>query len=436
MNPKPAETPAARPERDELDSLRVKVRTLELERSQMKLLLDQGFNNFQVTADKLGRIIENLNDRLETKNQELERNLAEMEKVKTYLANIFESLAVGVLVTDVEGHITSVNRRGVQILGLGAEQLIGQPVHELLGIAPVHGTTSGQSRADLEDPVSFVRVDRETLKLKISVSPMPGGFILNVQDVTQLIRLEETAERRNRFTAMGEMAANIAHEIRNPLGSIELFASLVRKSLPPNTEPAQLINHISSAVASMNHIISNLLAYTKPRPVNRDRMHLGHLLRDSAEFLGFLAEKHNVTVHLELKARRTQILGDEEMLKQVVHNLFLNAVQAMPDGGTLTIATRNLKLTDARQIARFQPVHGPTPAAQEVIEVSVRDTGAGMPEEIQKQVFDPFFTTKARGTGLGLAIVHNIIEAHRATIDLESAPNVGTNMILTFPVTR
>ncbi len=436
MNPKAAGQPAGDPLREQLEELRIKVQALELEKSQMKLLLDQGFINFNTTAEKLGKIIANLNDRLEKKNQELERNLIEKEKVKTYLANIFESLAVGVLVTDREGRITSINRKGVQILGMGAERLIGDPVDKLLGIDALGGAEAGPARGVLEQLVSFVRQDSEALKLQVSVSGMPGGFILNVQDVTQLKKLEETAERRNRFTAMGEMAANIAHEIRNPLGSIELFASLVKKGLPEDTEQTQLMNHISSAVASMNHIISNLLAYTKPRPVNRHKMHLGHLLTESAEFLGFLAEKHNVAVRLELGARRAQIMGDEEMLKQVVHNLFLNAVQAMPDGGELTIATRNLKLTDPRQIARFQHEHRPPPEKLDVIEVSVRDTGAGMAQDIQKQVFDPFFTTKARGTGLGLAIVHNIVEAHHATIDLESQVNSGTAMILMFPVSR
>jgi signal transduction histidine kinase len=121
------------------------------------------------------------------------------------------------------------------------------------------------------------------------------------------------------------------------------------------------------------------------------------------------------------------------MLKQVVHNLFLNAVQAMPDGGELTIVTRNKTLRDPQQVLRFHP-DPPVPAELDVIEVTLQDQGSGMPVEIQRQIFDPFFTTKARGTGLGLAIVHNILESHLATIDVDSHVDVGTTMILTFPV--
>lgn len=431
MSRKPATSkPQAQPPPEDLEALRMKLSSLEVEKSRMELLLEQGFSQFTEAAEKLQERIGNLHERLEQKNEELQRNLEEKERVKTYLANIFESLDIGVLVTDMEGQITSVNREGVNILGLGAEQLIGEDVNLLLGETLVTGGAAGKIE---KEPITFKRQDAETVKLQLSVTGMPGGFILNVQDVTELKKLEETAERRNRFTAMGEMAANIAHEIRNPLGSIELFASLVQKGLPADSEQAQLVNHISSAVTSMNHIISNLLAYTKPRPVNRQQMDLQQLVAESAEFLELLAAKHEVAVAVHLEAERPLIRGDEEMLKQVVHNLFLNAVQAMPDGGELTIATRNKTLRDPQQVLRFHP-EPPVPAELDVIEVTLQDQGSGMPMEIQRQIFDPFFTTKARGTGLGLAIVHNILESHLATIDVDSHVDVGTTMILTFPV--
>jgi len=431
MSRKPAtSTPQAPAPAEDLESLRMRLSSLEVEKSRMQLLLDQGFSQFIEASEKLKEKIDIAEARLEQKNQELQRNLEEKERVKTYLANIFESLDIGVLVTDMEGQITSVNREGVNILGLGAERLIGEDVNALLGTTLVAGGAPGSID---EEPITFRREDAEMVKLRLSVTGMPGGFILNVQDVTELKKLEETAERRNRFTAMGEMAANIAHEIRNPLGSIELFASLVQKGLPADSEQAQLVNHISSAVTSMNHIISNLLAYTKPRPVNRQQMDLQQLVAESAEFLSLLAAKHEVAVAVNLEAERPRIRGDEEMLKQVVHNLFLNAVQAMPDGGELTIVTRNKTLRDPQQVLRFHP-DPPVPAELDVIEVTLQDQGSGMPVEIQRQIFDPFFTTKARGTGLGLAIVHNILESHLATIDVDSHVDVGTTMILTFPV--
>jgi signal transduction histidine kinase len=257
------------------------------------------------------------------------------------------------------------------------------------------------------------------------------GYIVNVQDVTLLKKLEEQAARRDRFTAMGEMAANIAHEIRNPLGSIELFASLVKKGLPPKDDKLEYINHITNGVASMNHIISNLLEYTKPRPVALQKVDLHKLVEETVEFTRFSASQNQVQMGLSLKARQCRIHGDPELLKQVFHNLILNAVQAMPDGGALHIASRQRKLTNPDLLSRLSSVDAER--QREVVELSFKDEGAGMPGEIRKQIFDPFFTTKARGTGLGLSIVHNIMESHRAVIDVESAARQGTTFVLMFP---
>ncbi|MBI4083635.1 MAG: PAS domain S-box protein [Candidatus Lambdaproteobacteria bacterium] len=424
-----------------------RIEALEMELAQKDVLLHQGFGQFIHAAENLREShkllqqkVASLNLELDEKNRELERNLTEKEKVKAYLSNIFESLAIGVLVTDLQGAITSVNRAGTGLLGASAEALIGQPVNGLLHAAVLPANVpaaGGAPGAEPDEPLTYTR-GGETLRLQVSSSPMHGegrplGYILNVQDVTLLKRLEEHAARRNRLTAMGEMAANIAHEIRNPLGSIELFASLVRKGLPVADEKVVLMDHIFSAVQSMNHIISNLLQYTKPRPVSRKALELNALLRDGAEFSGYLARHNGIGMALKLKARRSAIRGDGELLKQVFHNLFLNAVQAMPDGGTLTIASRCLSLSDPKLLARFGDLP-PGARGREVIEVRLSDTGVGMPADVRRQIFDPFFTTKSRGTGLGLAIVHSILDSHQATIDVESRVGQGTTFTLMFPL--
>jgi signal transduction histidine kinase len=279
-------------------------------------------------------------------------------------------------------------------------------------------------------------------KLEVSVTHMKGesgqqpGYVVNLQDVTLLKKLEEQSARRNRFTVMGEMAANIAHEIRNPLGSIELFASLVRKGLEEEDEKTALMNRISSAITSMNHIISNVLEYTKPRAVTLKEMDLHVLLRELEAFFGFQCEQSGVTLELALEAPDAWIRADREMLKQVFHNLLLNAVQSMPDGGTLTLETRNRTVSNVDLLNRLGRAPGPDGGVLNVLEVSIRDTGVGMTPETQNRIFDPFFTTKPRGTGLGLAITHTIIEAHQATIDVESQVGQGTAFVLMFPLQR
>ena len=434
--------------------LKARIQMLEFELAQKHAVAAQGLESFSAAADKLQdsfkrtreqvyalqREVDEKNRALDEKNQELERNLFEKEKVKNYLASIFESLPVGVLVTDLEGAVTSVNRAGQTMIGADAGELLGQNVNSLMGaqLAP-----RPEPVFEMGDPLLFVRKDGEPLKFQVSVTRMQGegdrtaGYVVNLQDVTLLKKLEEHAERRNRFTVMGEMAANMAHEIRNPLGSIELFASLVRKALPEGDEKRAPLNHILSAVASMNHIISNVLEYSKPRAVSLQPMDLHGLLEELAGFIRFMASQNGVELMLALDAPHASIRADRELLKQAFHNLLLNAVQAMPEGGTLTLGTRSVTMTAPQQIARFGAAARQPGCAMvqelDVIEATVRDTGLGMPPEVQARIFDPFYTTKPRGTGLGLAIVHTIVEAHHATIDVQSAQGKGTSLVVAFP---
>jgi PAS domain S-box-containing protein len=447
MTRKAATRAKAAPPGDGTTALQARIQALELELEQKNVLLEQGFAAFTQAAEKLQeshrtlqhRVAE-LNLELGEKNSELERNLAEREKVKTYLSNIFESLPVGVFVTDLDGAVTSVNRTGLDMIGAAAEAVVGLGVNEVLGaeVFPAGAPAAEGGAYELDEPLACLRPDGETLRLQVSVTPMTGGgralgYIVNAQDVTLLKQLEEQAERRNRFTAMGEMAATIAHEIRNPLGSIELFASLVKKGLE-DEEKLALMNHISSGIANMNHIISNVLEFTKPRPVNLRTLDLHGLLREMGEFSRYMAEQNGVELVYDLGAGPARVRGDEDLLKQVFHNLLLNAVQAMPEGGRVTIASRLRTLTNARELSRFGDVPVHEGAALDVREVGVKDTGPGIPKEVQKKIFDPFFTTKARGTGLGLAIVHNIIESHHATVDVLSGEGKGTEFIFMFPL--
>jgi PAS domain S-box-containing protein len=448
MNRKAATRTRATPAGNGNAALESRIRVLELELEQKNVLLEQGFAAFTQAAEKLQEShkglqhkVAVLNLELEAKNRELESNLAEREKVKAYLSNIFESLPVGVFVTDLRGVITSANRVGLEMVGTLAEDTVGLNIDDVLGARLLAEESAGSapqaSAYDLDEPLTFQRRAGEVLRLQLSLTPMKGegrvlGYIVNAQDVTLLKQLEEQAERRNRFTAMGEMAATIAHEIRNPLGSIELFASLVKKGLEDD-EKRVLMNHISSGIASMNHILSNVLEYTKPRPVVLRALELHALLREMGEFSRYMAEQNHVALAYDLAPGPARVRGDEDLLKQVFHNLVLNAVQAMPEGGRVTFASRRRTLNLAKELARFGDA-AEQGAALDVLEVGVKDTGPGISKEVQRKIFDPFFTTKARGTGLGLAIVHHIIESHQATVDVVSGSGKGAEFIFMFPL--
>lgn len=291
-----------------------------------------------------------------------------------------------------------------------------------------------------EQELDFQRKNGSKIQLLFSISLMYSefgdilGLIVNVQDITELKKLEAQAERKNRFTVMGEMAATIAHEIRNPLGSIELFASLLKKDLPADSSKQALLSHITSAIHSMNHIISNILEYTKPHlAFTKDIIEIHQFLYDVLDVSQYLAKPNHVQICEKFEAIETYVAGDKELLKQVFFNLMNNAVQAILESGSVTVSTRNIHANNEKLLRRFREFLGPAESLH-LIEIRIQDTGLGMSPEVKKKIFDPFFTTKERGTGLGLAIVHNIVEAHNALIDVESEVDQGTQFTLLFPV--
>jgi signal transduction histidine kinase len=243
-----------------------------------------------------------------------------------------------------------------------------------------------------------------------------------VEDRPHIKKLEEQANRTGRLAAMGEMALKIAHEIRNPLGSIELCASLLCKGLEEDEDVKQTAAHISSGVQRINTIISNLLLFIRPEQKPEMRiLDIHDPLKDSLFFAEHVVNTQTgIEVVTGYAAHALEIYGDPELLCQVSLNLVLNAIQAMADGGRLTISTR--RVTDHRDV--------------EMAEIRFTDTGCGIPPEYFPRIFDPFFTTKNKGTGLGLPIVHNITTAHGGNIDITSSPACGTQCIVTFPLCR
>ena len=408
--------------------------------------LAQGFASFSEAAQQLQAYYQQfeakvaaLNEQIARKNQELEQNLLEKDRVQNYLSNILEGSAVGILVTDLEGCITSANRT--------ASQLIGQPVDHLVQTAfrdvlPLEVTPwddgEGAQRQVREHELNHLREGAPPLTLNLSITPMSGahdeilGWIVNLQDITELKQFEAEAERKNRLTGMGEMAANVAHQIRNPLGSIELFTTLLQQEMP--SERAQtLLQHLSAAAQSMNQTVSNFLEYTQPQPLLlTGTADLHEVVQESLRFLGQLVEYNNIRVHTDLRAQVPMVRGSEERLRQVFRNLLLNAVQAMVESGDLHLGSCERTIADADTLATFgKEAQGRASLA--VVEVVITDTGTGMVPEVLEQAFDPFFSTQELGAGLGLAIVRNILEAHGATIAIDSTPDSGTHVTVRIP---
>ncbi|MBI3013842.1 MAG: PAS domain S-box protein [Candidatus Tectomicrobia bacterium] len=416
------------------------------EESSEGKLLAAAFESFTRATETLRRSygllqkrVKDLTLELQQKNLELERNLREKEEVKNYLNNILESLQTGVVVLDIAGRVRLFNRAAQQLTGLDSRQVLGAPWQEnLRPYLPPAGFDSfspgsGQLVMETEFPIRN-RGFTDSLMLRVSLAPMQAqeeqvaGVVVLLQDVTRLKHLEQEGQRRSRLLAMGEMAAHMAHEIRNPLGSIELFATLLRRELDHDPDKRDLAERISSGVRSLNHILTNLLLFTRSQKPTADLLGANDLVAETLQFARYLLEQNRVDLGVDFSPENPQIQGDRELLKQVFLNMILNAVEAMPAGGNLRVSTRLLScpgIDPGRRQDRCK--------TDREVEIGFCDSGVGIPEDHISRIFDPFFTTKDSGTGLGLAIVHNIVAAHGGRVQVNSKPGQGTDLTLIFP---
>jgi two-component system sensor histidine kinase PilS (NtrC family) len=284
---------------------------------------------------------------------------------------------------------------------------------------PRHGR--GESRVPRAE-IRFLRPDGAEVFLGFSSSPMKDaegrdlGKVVIFQDLTPIKQMEERVRIADRLAAVGELAAGLAHEIRNPLASIAGSSQMLRESSPASGESSTLLEIIGRESERLNGLISDFLAYTGPSDRNTMRLDLGGILRDVAEAVR-AGEGREKGVAVDLSPVQALLVeGDAEQLKQVVWNLVRNAVQATPAGGRVTIEG-------------FERVrHGTRYAV-----ASVRDSGDGIPAGNLEKIFNPFFTTKEGGTGLGLSISQRIVHQHKGFIEVRSSPGEGAVFSVFLP---
>lgn len=391
------------------------------------LFLQKSFADFNEATLRMQSAFSNLekkfadiNRQLERKNAELEKAVAEKEEVRSYLQNILESLATGVIVTDLKGKITILNRAAEVFSGIQPDRALGKDVKSLFpeAVARQWKAIPGAGRAAAGKKIRIGERLIELFGAPVSgpqADGKPGviGRVYILRDVTRIEKLEETAKRTEKIVAMGELAANIAHEIRNPLGSIELFSSLMLKDAQ-RPEDRERLRQIIASVKNVDGKIADLLLFTQRRDPLYKRINLHRVLREILHFSGQLIEREGICLVVDYDRSDPYITGDPEMLKQVFLNILLNALQAMPDGGNLKIGT----------IVRDADV-----------EIRFSDSGEGIQKENLRKIFDPFFSTREKGSGLGLAIAHTIVNIHEGSIDVESSGR-GAVFSIVFPLAR
>jgi signal transduction histidine kinase len=350
-----------------------------------------------------------------------------------FFRNMVWSLSNGVIAVTRAGHIAVMNETAYRVLGLRPnERNIGRPFAEVLHDQPdivrilggAFDLSTLPNRAELR-----LRSTRKVIGYTLShIEDGTGtlvGATLFFKDLTRVEQLEERERLRDRLAALGEMAAAIAHEVKNPLAGIEVMAGILRRQLASSPDAQTVLKDIINEAKMANAIVQDVLEFVRPIRLEVERVSLAEVIQDAVKMAESHVPRGNTTVSVRLAGELPPIQGDEHQLRQLFTNLLTNGFEAL--GGTGGVEIRG-SLTEEDHGTATDPK--PTP----MVMIEVVDNGPGVPRDIAEKVFSPFFTTKAQGSGLGLAIVRKIVDAHDGRIDLSTRPGGGACFRIMLPV--
>jgi two-component system sensor histidine kinase HydH len=329
-------------------------------------------------------------------------------------------LPVGLIATDRTGRITFFNAAAGRITGLQASQAVDRDPESLLpeqlcGIKPA--LDRGDTLIEQEMECTFAA--GHSVPLSISATRIINevgefvGHVLILRDLGEVRRLQDEIRRQEKLAALGGLAAGVAHEIRNPLSSIKGLATFFSQQFDDGSEAKEAAGVMIREVDRLNRVISELLDFARPSDLKRRQTDLAALIERSIQLIQQDAANQGIRIDTLISDALCPVWIDPDRLTQCLLNLYLNAIQAMADGGSLGVSCDQ--------------------DDQGFVSITVSDTGDGIEAEHLSQIFNPYFTTKNRGTGLGLAIVHKIVEAHEGHLSVDSVPGRGTRMIIRIP---
>ena len=401
---------------------------------------ESAFTRFFLESERLEASYQALQEKLEeveetvqTSETRMAGKLAELEFVTGYLTAILNRMSQGIVFVDLNGVVTTCNPASEKMLGVLAEEVLFQPFTHLFG-DEIFGFSILHVLREKQEPLPRLvslknkqgqLVDLEVEALCVSTplvysavglgmdnKPIQGLLIL-MRNVTEERLLQEASQRFNRLKDIGELAAHLAHEIRNPLAGIRGFASLLAEDLRESEDQAKMAVSIVEGADQLNQLVSNILSYTRPFQIHLEWIDLVHLVEGLRPYIEADRAWHpGISIEIKAACEKIDCFLDPSLIKSALLNLAVNALQAMPDGGVLKIEMRMF---------------------DEEIGIEVADTGKGISKEHLAHLFSPFFTTKSEGTGLGLAEVQKVIQAHRGKIEVDSKEGLGSSFFIKIP---
>jgi PAS domain S-box-containing protein len=348
-------------------------------------------------------------------------------RIRNLMRNVLESIPTGVLTLEARGCVTSINGAAERLLELRGSAVLGRPCSEgLLSVPDLTGwircALDGQRLVQETDLLLAVNSGRR-VTIRASAAELrdgagqPDGLVVLLRDVTDLSRLESQLRRADKLAALGTLASGVAHEIKNPLYALSLNLHLletdVTETVGLSDDARGYVDILRFELERLDRIVENFLRFSKPSLPEVNPVDLHAVLERVLGLIAYEAAGHGATIQTHFDRAMRCVSGDEGQLSQVFLNLGINAIQAMPGGGTLVVRTR---------------LEGGW------VEVAIQDSGAGIRDDVLPHIFDPYFTTRPSGLGLGLAIAHRIVAGHGGSIDVESGAGTGTVMTVRLPV--
>lgn len=387
------------------------------DRITQKLVLSKSdIKLYQAFANQASIILENA--RL------FEQILAE----RRFSENILENVPSGILTVDKYKRISSINRMAEEILKKKRQRILGKPFSQILDDDFVNMLNDNIDNHNTPRYMEIVKRERDgrtkmygvTSSLLKSLTGIDAGAIMMSHDVTEIKQTEAMLWRVEQLQSLGRMSASIAHEIRNPLASINFNVQLLSKKIIYNNEMQRISNNILEGIDRIKTTIKRTLDYSKDIKPFMAYGYIYDVIIDSISLIAPQLKTQFIEIKTDICANIPKVLYDHHQLRTVFVNLLINSAEALPKGGTILIRGKidgNNNLSNAKWL-----------------QLTIKDNGIGIPKENLKRVFDPFFTTKKEGTGLGLSIVFKILEHHNASIDIRSKQGRGTFICMKFPL--
>ena len=403
---------------------------------------EQAFKQFSLETERLETVFQSLQKQFKSAQDDLQETrtklyskLAELECMTCYLDAILHHILQGILFIDLYGIVTTYNPMADELLGVKSsailfhsfwdflpDNLFGFSLKEMLETkqAPKDTFTSwilpNGKQMELEIETTFIGMQDHLCAISpfhSSQTPTQGLLIL-IRNITEIRHLQRLANRHERLKQLGELAAMVAHEIRNPLGGIKGFATLLQEDLKNQPALQQMATSIIAGTDSLERFVTNVLNYARPFQPHLESMDLVSFMRDMLNLIqADNAFNSQIFCHLYTSFSELTVPMDSSLFKTAILNLLVNALQAMPQGGELSI-----KLDKIPGYAL----------------IDIRDSGIGIEEKNLEKIFSLFFTTKDSGHGFGLAEVHKVIQAHQGTIDVQSKVGSGTVFSIKIPL--